>query len=132
MEEEYLNQYKINNFVCNNTSLYYEGASDISGFNIVLYGLATIIIALIMIGSIALIYNSFSISISERKRQFGLLSSVGATRKQLVNSVFFEAFYFLFGIPIGIGSGIIGIGITLHFLKIRLQVCLKYDYRTNS
>lgn len=118
VEEEYLNQYKINNFVCNNTSLYYEGASDISGFNIVLYGLATIIIALIMIGSIALIYNSFSISISERKRQFGLLSSVGATRKQLVNSVFFEAFFIsLFGIPIGIGSGIIGIGITLHFLK---------------
>ena len=71
-----------------------------------------------MIGSIALIYNSFSISISERKRQFGLLSSVGATRKQLVNSVFFEAFFIsLFGIPIGIGSGIIGIGITLHFLK---------------
>lgn len=118
LEQEYLNQYKINNFEYNSTYLHYEGASNISSFNIVLYGLATIIIALIMIGSIALIYNSFSISISERKRQFGLLSSVGATRKQLVNSVFFEAFFIsLFGIPIGIGSGIIGIGITLHFLK---------------
>src|SRR5690606_36260338 len=65
-----------------------------------------------------LIYNSFSISVSERRKQFGLLSSVGATRKQLMNSVFFESLFIaVIGIPLGICSGILGIGITLHQLR---------------
>ena len=70
-----------------------EGSSDISGFNAVIYGLSGIIMTIIIIGSVALIYNSFSISVSERRKQFGLLSSVGATRKQLMNSVFFESLF---------------------------------------
>ena len=44
-----------------------------------------------MFGSIALIGNSFSISVNERKRQYGLLSSIGATRKQLRRNVLYEA-----------------------------------------
>ncbi|HHX11693.1 MAG TPA: ABC transporter permease, partial [Clostridiales bacterium] len=118
LEMEYYNQYEISNFVSNYTYLVSEGVSDISVFTIVLYGLAAIIILLIMIGSIALIYNSFSISISERRKQFGLLSSVGATQKQLVNSVLFESLFIsLIGIPIGIVSGILGIGVTLYVLR---------------
>lgn len=50
-----------------------------------------ILIAIIMFGSIALIGNSFSISVNERKRQYGLLSSIGATRKQLRRNVLYEA-----------------------------------------
>ena len=108
----------IDKFSYNKEVLNYMGISKIDGFNGVLYGLATIVIVLIMVGSISLIYNSFSISISERNKQFGLLSSVGATRKQLVNSVLFEAlFVAIIGVPIGIGSGILGIGITLYQLK---------------
>lgn len=95
-----------------------EGSSDISGFNAVIYGLSGIIMTIIIIGSVALIYNSFSISVSERRKQFGLLSSVGATRKQLMNSVFFESLFIaVIGIPLGICSGILGIGITLHQLR---------------
>ena len=69
---------------------------------------------LILIGSVSLIYNAFSISISERTRQFGILSSVGATKKQLAASVRFEAFAVgLIGVPLGIGSGLLGAWVTL-------------------
>jgi len=98
----------------------YMRASGVSGndsYNTVLYSLGGILIALIMTGSILLIYNSFSISVSERTRQFGILSSVGATKKQLRKSVLFEgACIGLIGIPIGILAGIVGIGITLKFV----------------
>lgn len=90
------------------------GAAKYNGFTDVLYSIAAIIIVLIMFGSVSLIYNAFSISVSERTKQFGLLSSVGATRKQLRRSVFFEAgVVSLIGIPFGILVGITGIGITL-------------------
>lgn len=93
------------------------GAAKYNGFTDVLYSIAAIIIVLIMFGSISLIYNAFSISVSERTKQFGLLSSAGATRKQLRRSVFFEAgVVSLIGIPIGILVGIAGIGTTFVFI----------------
>ncbi len=111
-------KYNINSYSHNDRVLNAQGISHIAGFGAVITGLAAIVMALIMIGSISLIYNAFSISISERKKQFGLLSSVGSTKKQLMNSVLFEAFFIgAIGIPIGIGSGILGIGITLYYLK---------------
>lgn len=81
-----------------------------------LYGLAAILTALIMTGGISLVYNSFAISVSDRTKQFGLLASVGATPKQLRGMVFREALLLgAIGIPLGIGAGILGIGVTLHF-----------------
>lgn len=73
---------------------------------------------LILFGSVALIYNSFSISLSERTRQMGILNSVGATKKQLRASVRYEAFVLcLIGVPLGILSGIAGIGVTFYLLR---------------
>lgn len=98
----------------NRDLLRYMGISNDDNFNAVLYGLAAILMALIMGGSILLIYNSFSISVSERTRQFGILSSIGATRKQLQWSVLYEGLFIaVIGLPIGIIAGITGIGITL-------------------
>lgn len=98
--------------------LRYIGASNETSFNAVLYGLSSILIGIIMVASISLIYNAFSISISERIKQFGLLASIGATKRQLMKSVMFEAsFLSIIGIPLGILSGLTGIGITLHFTK---------------
>lgn len=94
------------------------GVSRYDGFTNVLYGLAAIVTILIMFGSISLIYNAFSISVSERTKQFGLLSSVGATKKQLRRTVFFEAgVVSLIGIPLGILVGIVGIGTTLTLIS---------------
>lgn len=89
------------------------GVSRFDGIMSFIASILAIIIGLIMFGSIALIYNAFAISVSERAKQFGLLSSIGATKKQLRRSVFFEAFAVsVVGIPLGILLGIAGIGVT--------------------
>ncbi len=101
----------------NSGLLMYTGTFRNPTFHATLYSLAAIIIVLIMFGSVALIYNAFSISVSERTRQFALLSSVGATKKQLRRMVLFEALVVsAIGVPIGILSGIGGIGVTLLFI----------------
>ena len=93
------------------------GQSPNSNYMSMLWGMGSILIVIIVVASISLIYNAFSISISERTKQFGLLKSIGATKKQIRKSVLFEAFSLcLIGIPLGIGSGLLGIGITLHFV----------------
>lgn len=94
------------------------GVSLNDSFNQVLYGLGTILILLIIVGSIALIYNAFAISVSERSRQFGMLAGVGATSRQIYRSVLFEALVVGgVGIPLGLASGVAGIGITMHCLE---------------
>lgn len=101
----------------NSDVLMTEGASKYNTFYRVLYSMGAILIGIIMFGSVSLIYNAFSISVSERTRQFGLLSSVGATRKQIRWMVFDEALYVsAVGIPLGILAGIAGIGVTLHLI----------------
>lgn len=102
----------------NNTDLLMlSGAAQFESYYRMLYGLAAVIILLIMFGSVSLIYNAFSIAVSERTKQFGLLSSIGATRKQIRHMVFFEAVAVaLVGIPLGILAGISGIGVTLLFI----------------
>lgn len=98
--------------------LRHYGYSGESRYNNVMYGLAVILIGIILFGSISLIYNAFSISVSERTRQFGLLASIGATKRQLTGSVLFEALFLgCIGIPLGILSGLAGIGITFYFIQ---------------
>ena len=111
----------------NNDVLTYMGVLGYESFYTILYGLSAILIALIMFGSISLIYNAFSISVSERTKQFGLLSSIGATKKQLRNMVLFEGIIVsAIGIPLGILAGIGGMGITLYFLEKKLSQILEY------
>ncbi len=103
--------------VYNDTLLMFSGASSYSSYYTVLYGLAAVIIFLILFGSISLIYNAFSISVSDRTRQFGLLSSIGATKRQLRSSVLYEALLVGgIGVPLGILCGLLGIGVTLFFI----------------
>lgn len=101
----------------NNSLLRWLGIVDNSNLTIVIGGLLTVLIVVIMAGSITLIYNAFSISLRERTVQFGLLSSIGATKKQLRSAMRYEAFFVsAVGIPLGILAGIGGIGVTLHFI----------------
>src|SRR5690625_4022197 len=86
------------------------------------FSLVAIIMGIIIIGSVSLIYNAFAISVSERSRHLGMLSSVGATRKQKRNSVFFEGLVIgLVSIPLGIVSGLAGMGITFYFINTLIQ-----------
>ena len=123
----------------NTKVLMYQGASDFGSISTAISGLATIIIVIIMCGSVSLIYNAFSISVSERTKQFGLLSSLGATKKQIRKMVIFEALAVsAIGIPLGVIAGIGGIGVTLAVIgnsfssiwgykHIPLQLCVSWE-----
>lgn len=87
----------------------------------VLLPLIIIILLIIIAASVVLIYNAFAMSLNEKIRYLGMLSSVGATKQQKRNSIFFEGFILgLLGIPLGILSGVGGIGITLKILGDRI------------
>lgn len=101
-------------YVLNDNVLRFLGLSDDNIFNLFLYTVGGILVVIIMIGSIFLIYNAFNISLNERTRQFGMLSSVGATARQLRNSVLFEGLCIgAIGIPIGVMVGISSIGLVI-------------------
>ncbi len=117
---------RIYNIKYNAYVLAYKGVNATDGFTTMLYSVCAILILVIAIGSILVIYNSFAISVSERKKQFGMLSSIGATKKQIKKSVIYEGVLLgLIGIPIGVLSGIGGIGITLGVVNNLLKPILE-------
>lgn len=82
-----------------------------------LFPVIGIALAIVMAASIVLIYNSFAMSLSERVRYLGMLASIGATKRQKRNSVYFEVFLqTMAGLILGIVVGIIGISITLNLV----------------
>ncbi len=98
------------------------GASRYGTYQRFLTNLGAILVGLIVFGSVALIYNAFSISVAERTQQFGLLSSVGATRAQIRRMVMTEALLVsLAGIPLGLLAGVLGIGVTLRLIGDRFS-----------
>ncbi|MDF2905510.1 MAG: cell division protein FtsX [Herbinix sp.] len=102
----------------NNELLRYMGVYADDAARKTIYMLSAIIMVIIVIGSVALIYNAFAISVAERSRYLGMLASVGATKRQKRNSVFFEgAVIGLISIPIGIASGYLGLGVTYIFIN---------------
>lgn len=89
-----------------------------TGMMSTLFMFAAIIFAVIIVASVMLIYNAFGISLSERTRYLGMLATVGATKKQKRQSVYFEGFLLgIISIPLGIVFGILGIDITLRLLS---------------
>ena len=112
------------------TSMYYKdikfnegllrllGASSYDNINTTLILIVGLVASLVIIATIATIYNSFSIAISERKKQFGILNSIGATKSQVMKLVFLEGFLVsIVGIPIGFLSGTIAIDIVFKVIK---------------
>lgn len=94
------------------------GASSYDNINTTLILIVALVASLVIIATIATIYNSFSIAISERKKQFGILNSIGATKSQIMKLVFLEVFLVsIVGIPIGLLSGTIAIDIVFKVIK---------------
>lgn len=105
------------NILFNDDVLVFYGVSEFDTFNQMLNGLAFILILIIMVGSVSLIYNSFAISITERSKQFGMLASVGATKKQKRNAIFYEGGVIgIIAIPLGVLVGILGMAITFRLV----------------
>ncbi len=112
-------KYKIN---INKELLSYEGASLDDETLRTFYGLGAFIIGIVLISSVFVIRNGFAISITERLKQYGMLSSIGATKKQIKKSVYFEGFILgLIGIPLGILSGIFAIYILVQVVNYILK-----------
>ena len=65
----------------------------------------------------------------ERKKQFGLLSSVGATKKQIRRTVFYEATIVgIIGVILGLISAYIGIGIVIMIINHLLSGILSESF----
>lgn len=115
---DYIGNTNTYSYILNDNVLRFMGLSDNNIFNGIVYSIGIVLIILIMTGSVFLIYNSFNISLNERMQQFGILSSIGATPKQLRNCVLFEGLYIgIAGIPIGIILGIISINIVISIVS---------------
>ena len=102
------------NLEYNNSLLYYYGIGENNNFIKFSIAILLIILLLITIASVIVIYNAFAISVTERIKQFGLFSSIGATKKQLRYTLFFEVFVEgIIGIVLGLILSFIGINIIL-------------------
>ena len=112
----------------NSELLAYEGANLSDETLKLIYGLGAFIMAIVLVSSVFVIRNGFAISITERLKQYGMLSSIGATKKQIKKSVYFEGFILgIIGIPLGILNGILAIYILVQVVNYILK-----DFVTNS
>ena len=106
----------------NDSILYYYGVSRYSNITRSILTILVIALSLISIGSIIVIYNSFAISTMERKKSFGLYSSLGATPKQIKYTVFFEAFVVgIIGLIIGLVGSFAAIYILIEVLNYLIE-----------
>lgn len=111
----------------NSTLLALYGESTYGNVMTTMVSMMMIMLALVSIGCIIVIYNSFAISVMERKKEFGLLSSIGATKKQLAHTVFFEAVVVgVIGIIFGILGAYIGIGCVVLVINNLISDMLDY------
>lgn len=96
--------------------------------------MAVMVVILIVIAtSVFCIQNSFEISITEKIQQYGMLSSIGATRRQIRKNVYFEALILgSIGIPLGCLAGILAsyvlILVSNHFLADTLTFTLIFSF----
>lgn len=73
-----------------------------------LTAIGIVVFAVIFVSSFAMIYNSFALSVGEQIKYLGMLSSVGATRKQKKKTLYFEgAILGGIGIILGIALGLL-------------------------
>ena len=79
--------------------------------------------ALLLIGlfSVVLIRSVFSVSVTERTREFGLLASIGSTPRQIRGLVRREAWFFLAAaLPLGLAAGVLSAGALLSLYRATL------------
>ena len=81
-----------------------------------IFKLISTALVIIIAASSIMIYNAFAMSLTERMKYLGMLSSVGATRRQKKASVYYEGLILgIIGIPLGFLFGILGCIATLRF-----------------
>lgn len=115
-------------FYRNSYLIQYETMDLSASFMTTLYSVSAIIIAIIILTSIFCIKNSFSISITEKVKQYGMLSSVGATSKQIKKNVYFESLVLAtIGIPLGIGLGLLASFVLINICNLLLKETFEFN-----
>lgn len=108
-------------YTLNNELLRWEALKFSDSTFSMLLSIAEVVIFIIIFTSIFCIRNSFAISTTEKMRMYGMLSSVGATKKQIKKSVLTEGFILgSIAIPIGIICGIIAVFVLLKIVNLFL------------
>lgn len=96
------------NHVCNVWLLKWELMMFSDSTKTMLYSVAAVLIIIIIFTSVFCIRNSFVISLTEKMKLYGMMSSMGATKKQRKRLVHGEAFLLgIIGIPLGIVCGVL-------------------------
>ncbi|MCL1996050.1 MAG: ABC transporter permease [Defluviitaleaceae bacterium] len=114
----------VSNFVVSGTASYMAVAGERVSSEIIFTVLlvpAIILSAVIISVSVITISNGFRVSAGERAVQFGILKSVGATKKQIAATVMYEGVLLsVVGIPVGIilglGLSFVGVQVANHYL----------------
>lgn len=119
---------KYDSFFINRELLRWEVFAFSDSTVAMLFYVGAIVIFIILFTSIFCIRNSFAIATTEKIKMYGMLASIGATKKQIKKNVIFEAFLQgIIGIPIGIISGILAIFILIKIVNILLgDAILRY------
>lgn len=113
LQENETNKYY---YIINNNLIVMETGDTVDETTTMIYAVAGIILFIIILTSVYCIRNSFDISITEKIKQYGILASIGATKKQIHKTVYKEAFLLgIIAIPIGIITGLLFV---YYFLKI--------------
>lgn len=117
--ENETNKYK---YLVNNQLILIESGDFNDNTTEMLFFVALVVIIIIMTTSILCIKNSFAISFTEKIRQYGMLASIGATKKQIKRYVLYEAFILgIISIPLGILIGLTAIYVLLKFTENMLE-----------
>lgn len=96
------------NFKSNSYLITLESGIAKDGTMKALANVAIVVIIIIIFTSVFCIKNSFNISITEKIKQYGMLSTIGATSKQIKKNVYCEALMLgTVGIPLGIICGLL-------------------------
>lgn len=87
-----------------------------------------IVVIIIIVTSVFCIKNSFDISITEKIRQYGMLASIGATKKQIKKNVYYEAMILgALGIPLGILAGVFAAFVLIQISNLFIGDMLNFD-----
>lgn len=94
------------------------------------YSYILLILLVISMFCIMTIKNSFYISLSERKKYFGSLRSIGASKKQIISIVLLETLIIsLISIPIGILLGFTFTNIVIHIVNNIMKNFITTNYK---
>ncbi len=109
---------KYENFDLNAELLRWEAFAFSDSTVTMLFGVAGVVIFIIIFTSIFCIRNSFAIATMEKMKMYGMLASVGATKKQIRKNVIFESLLLgVGGIPVGILAGILAVVVLMKIVN---------------